>query len=153
MIDLKQLEVWFVTGSQHLYGEEVLKQVAADSQAIAAGLSKSASMPVQVVFKPVLVGPDAIHQLCLDANRAENCVGLITWMHTFSPAKMWIAGLTALDEAVRPFPHAIQSRHPLVDDRHGLHESQPIGPRRPRVWVHVQSPASGPHGCRRPLAG
>jgi L-arabinose isomerase len=102
MIDLQPLEVWFVTGSQHLYGEEVLKQVAADSQAIAAGLSKSAAMPVQVVFKPVLVGPDAIHQLCQDANRAENCVGLITWMHTFSPAKMWIAGLTALK---KPFAH------------------------------------------------
>ena len=102
MIDLKPLEAWFVTGSQHLYGEEVLKQVAADSQAIAAGLSKSAGMPIQIVFKPVLTGPDAIHQLCQEANRAANCVGLITWMHTFSPAKMWIAGLTALN---KPFAH------------------------------------------------
>jgi len=102
MIDLKPLEVWFVTGSQHLYGEEVLRQVAADSQAIAAGLAKSAAMPVQVVSKPVLTGPDAIHELCLEANRAANCVGLITWMHTFSPAKMWIAGLTALH---KPFAH------------------------------------------------
>jgi L-arabinose isomerase len=102
MINLKPLEVWFVTGSQHLYGEEVLKQVAADSQAIAAGLAQSAQMPVQVVFQPVLTGPDAIHELCQDANRATNCVGLIAWMHTFSPAKMWIAGLTALN---KPFAH------------------------------------------------
>lgn len=102
MIDLKPLEAWFVTGSQHLYGEEVLKRVAADSQAIAAGLSQSAAMPVQVVFKPVLTGPDAIHQLCQEANRTANCIGLITWMHTFSPAKMWIAGLTALN---KPFAH------------------------------------------------
>jgi L-arabinose isomerase len=102
MIDLKPLEVWFVTGSQHLYGEDVLKQVAADSQAIAAGLTKSGGMPIRVVFKPVLIGPDAIHQLCQEANCAENCVGLIAWMHTFSPAKMWIAGLTALR---KPFAH------------------------------------------------
>ena len=102
MINLKPLEVWFVTGSQHLYGEEVLKQVAADSQAIAAGLAQSAQMPVQVVFQPVLTGPDAIHELCQEANRATNCVGLIAWMHTFSPAKMWIAGLTALN---KPFAH------------------------------------------------
>src|SRR3990172_8001047 len=102
MIDLKPLEAWFVTGSQHLYGDEVLKRVAADSQAIAEGLSRAAGMPVQVVFKPVLTGPDAIHQICLEANRAPNCVGLIAWMHTFSPAKMWIAGLTALN---KPFAH------------------------------------------------
>lgn len=100
MIDLKQLEVWFVTGSQHLYGPETLKQVAEDSQVIAAALSEK--LPVAVVFKPVLTTPDAIHTLCLEANSAPNCIGLITWMHTFSPAKMWIAGLTALK---KPFVH------------------------------------------------
>jgi L-arabinose isomerase len=102
MIDLKQFEAWFVTGSQHLYGEEVLKQVAADSQAIANGLSKAVGMPIKVVFKPVLTGPDAIHKICQEANNAPNCVGLIAWMHTFSPAKMWIAGLTSLR---KPFAH------------------------------------------------
>ncbi len=100
MIDLKEYEVWFVTGSQHLYGPETLKQVAEDSQIIAAALSEK--LPVTVVFKPVLTTPEAIHSLCLEANSAPNCIGLITWMHTFSPAKMWIAGLTALK---KPFVH------------------------------------------------
>ncbi len=102
MIDLKQYEVWFVTGSQHLYGPKTLEQVAAHSQEMAQALSASAQIPVKVVFKPVLTTPEAIHTLCLEANSAPNCVGLITWMHTFSPAKMWIAGLTALS---KPFVH------------------------------------------------
>ena len=100
MIDLKQFEVWFVTGSQHLYGSESLKQVAEDSQAIATSLSDK--LPVRVIFKPVLTTPDAIHALCLEANSAPNCIGLIAWMHTFSPAKMWIAGLSVLK---KPFVH------------------------------------------------
>jgi len=102
MIDLKQFEVWFVTGSQHLYGPETLEKVAEHSKTIAQALSHSAKIPVNVVFKPVLTTPDAIRELCLDANAARNCVGLITWMHTFSPAKMWIAGLRALQ---KPFVH------------------------------------------------
>ena len=96
MIELKQYEAWFVTGSQHLYGEETLKQVAANSGQIARALGDAAAMPVKVVFKPVLTTPDAIAQLCREANNAPNCVGLICWMHTFSPAKMWIAGLSSL---------------------------------------------------------
>jgi L-arabinose isomerase len=100
MIDLKGYEVWFVTGSQHLYGPETLKQVAENSKTIATSLSEK--LPVKVVFKPVLTTPDAIHTLCLEANSTPKCVGLITWMHTFSPAKMWIAGLTALK---KPFAH------------------------------------------------
>jgi L-arabinose isomerase len=102
MIDLKSLEAWFVTGSQHLYGDEALKQVAAHSEAISQGLSQFAGMPVRIEFKPVMTGPEAIQDLCREANRAANCIGLITWMHTFSPAKMWIAGLQALD---KPFVH------------------------------------------------
>ena len=83
------------TGSQHLYGPETLEQVAANSRQIAQGL-KRGRMPVRVVFKPVLTTPDAISRLCREANGAPECVGLICWMHTFSPAKMWIAGLTGL---------------------------------------------------------
>jgi L-arabinose isomerase len=101
-MELKGLEAWFVTGSQDLYGEETLKQVAKHSKEVAAGLSKSAKIPVEVVFKPVLTGPDAIYELCMEANTAKNCVGLIAWMHTFSPAKMWIAGLNTLR---KPFVH------------------------------------------------
>jgi L-arabinose isomerase len=102
MIDLKQFEVWFITGSQHLYGPETLETVAEHSQAIAQALSASASIPVKVVFKPVLTTPEAIRELCLEANAAGSCVGLIAWMHTFSPAKMWIAGLRMLQ---KPFVH------------------------------------------------
>lgn len=102
MIDLKQYEVWFVTGSQGLYGEDTLRQVAEHSQQIAQAFSKASQIPVQVTYKPILTSPEAIYNLCLEANSTRNCVGLITWMHTFSPAKMWIAGLTALK---KPWVH------------------------------------------------
>src|SRR4051812_42548623 len=91
-----RLEIWFVTGSQHLYGEEALRQVADHSQQIAAALDASERIPLKVVFKPILTTPEEIRALCLDANNAPECAGLIAWMHTFSPAKMWIGGLTAL---------------------------------------------------------
>ena len=102
MIDLKQNEVWFVTGSQHLYGPKTIEQVAEHSREMAAFLGASAHIPVKIIFKPVLTTPEAITDLCLEANSARNCVGLITWMHTFSPAKMWINGLTRLN---KPFLH------------------------------------------------
>ena len=100
MINLKQYEAWFVTGSQHLYGPKTLAQVAANSQKIAKALGSA--LPVKVVFKPVLTTPDAISQLCREANNDPKCVGLICWMHTFSPSKMWIAGLTSMR---KPFAH------------------------------------------------
>jgi L-arabinose isomerase len=100
MIDLHQFEVWFVTGSQHLYGPETLEQVAEHSRTIAQALD--AALPVRVLFKPVLTTPNEISRLVQEANVAPNCVGLITWMHTFSPAKMWIAGLRVLQ---KPFAH------------------------------------------------
>lgn len=102
MIDLKHLEAWFVTGSQHLYGQQTLNQVATHSREIAGGLDNSPAMPVKIVFKPVLTTPESIYQLCLEANAFANCIGLIVWMHTFSPAKMWIPGLKALR---KPFVH------------------------------------------------
>ena len=98
MINLKPLEAWFVTGSQHLYGSQVLEKVAGHSKEIAAALTLSPDIPVTVVFKPVLTTPESIYALCLEANAAPNVIGLITWMHTFSPAKMWIAGLKALQK-------------------------------------------------------
>jgi len=97
---MKTPEIWFLTGSQHLYGPETLKQVAANSQAIAAGLGEK--LPLPVVFKPVLTTPDAIRARILEANANPDCAGLILWMHTFSPAKMWIGGLSALR---KPFLH------------------------------------------------
>jgi len=102
MIDLKQYEVWFATGSQHLYGAETLKMVEDDSQSIVDGFNKSGSLPVKIIFKPVLTTPESIYNLCYEANSAVNCIGLIMWMHTFSPAKMWIGGLKVLQ---KPFVH------------------------------------------------
>ena len=102
MIDLQKNEVWFITGSQHLYGPKTLEQVAVHSREIAAALDASAHIPVKVVFKPVLTTPEAIRDICLEANSSKSCIGLITWMHTFSPAKMWIAGLNLLK---KPFAH------------------------------------------------
>jgi L-arabinose isomerase len=95
---LKQSEVWFVTGSQHLYGPETLKHVAENSQKIAAGLDQSPRVPCRVVFKPVVKTPDEISALLAEANVARDCVGLVLWMHTFSPAKMWIGGLASLQK-------------------------------------------------------
>lgn len=102
MESLKKLEVWFVTGSQHLYGEETLKQVQVHADEIARKLNERPEIPVQVIARPVVTTPSAIYQVCMDANHSGQCVGLITWMHTFSPAKMWIAGLQALK---KPFVH------------------------------------------------
>jgi L-arabinose isomerase len=102
MIDIRKYEAWFITGSQHLYGEKTLLQVAEHSEDIVKELNNSSGIPVKIVFKPVLTTPEAIYKLCLDANASENCIGLITWMHTFSPAKMWIGGLKILK---KPFVH------------------------------------------------
>lgn len=102
MIDLSAYEVWFLTGSQHLYGPETLEQVAAHSREIAAALDAAPAIPTRVVFKPVLTTPEQIHGLCLEANATPSCVGVVAWMHTFSPAKNWIAGLTALK---KPLAH------------------------------------------------
>ncbi|MGA2489157.1 MAG: L-arabinose isomerase [Anaerolineales bacterium] len=102
MKPFSELEVWFVTGSQDLYGEKTLQEVAQHSQEIAQNLTLSGKLPVKVLFKPVVTTPEAITALCREANNAQNCIGLITWMHTFSPAKMWIAGLRIL---TKPFVH------------------------------------------------
>ncbi len=101
-LDLATYEVWFVTGSQHLYGPETIETVAEHAAAVAAALADAAAVPVRVVVKPVVTEAEGIHALCQAANATPSCVGLIVWMHTFSPAKMWIAGLDALQ---RPLLH------------------------------------------------
>jgi L-arabinose isomerase len=95
---LDQHEVWFVTGSQGLYGEEVLARVEEHARSISAGLDGAGGIPLRVVGRPVVTTPEGIERLCREANGAEYCVGIVAWMHTFSPAKMWIAGLLALDK-------------------------------------------------------
>ena len=96
MENLKKLEVWFVTGSQHLYGTETLEKVAVHSQEITSFFDKSPQIPVKIVFKPVMKTPDEITNLCVDANTTKSCIGVVTWCHTFSPSKMWINGLKIL---------------------------------------------------------
>ena len=102
MKNLEGLEIWFVTGSQHLYGPEALARVAENSQNVAKSLSAEATIPFKVVFKPVLTTAEEVRALCREANNAEKCIGLVLWMHTFSPAKMWISGLSSL---VKPILH------------------------------------------------
>ncbi len=98
----KNLEVWFITGSQHLYGPKTLQQVDADSSKIVEEFNASGKFPVTIVFKPVVKTPNEILDICVQASSDKNCIGIITWMHTFSPAKMWIAGLKAL---TKPYMH------------------------------------------------
>ena len=94
-------KIWFVTGSQHLYGPAALKQVAVNSTKIVSELN-AAKLPLELVFKPVMTGPADITNVCQEANNDPTCAGLILWMHTFSPSKMWINGLSQLR---KPFLH------------------------------------------------
>ena len=102
MIDLATPEVWLVCGSQHLYGPGPLQQVAAHGREIAGAFAGSPKLPLKTEFKALLTTPDEIAKLCLEANSDPNCAGLILWMHTFSPSKMWVRGLNALQ---KPFVH------------------------------------------------
>ena len=152
MIDLSKLEVWFLTGSQHLYGPETLEQVAAHSQEIVGALNDAGTIPVQVVFKPVLTTPEEIHRICMQANAAPNCIGVITWMHTFSPSRNVDRRTVGAAKAAGASAHAVQPRHPVGRHRHGLHEPEPVGARRPRVRLHHEPDAAEPQGGRRALA-
>ncbi|MEU1424476.1 L-arabinose isomerase [Kitasatospora sp. NPDC005751] len=148
-------EVWFLTGSQALYGEETLRQVAEQSRRIADILDGDAAVPVRIVWKPVLTGADAIRRICLDANATDDCIGLIAWMHTFSPAKMWIAGLDALRKPLlhlhtqanvelpwqsidMDFMNLNQAAH---GDREFGHVQTRLGVPRKTVAGHVSDPA------------
>ena len=102
MIDFAPLEAWFVTGSQHLYGPDALERVRANSEAVVAGLNGSGALPVRVVFKAVVTTPEEISAALRKADAAPNCVGVIAWMHTFSPGRMWTGGLSRLG---RPLCH------------------------------------------------
>lgn len=93
-------EIWFVTGSQHLYGPETLKQVASNSKSIVEGLNGSGKLPVSLVFKPTVTTPDEITALCRQASNDDSCIGIVAWMHTFSPSKMWITGLNVLSKPI-----------------------------------------------------
>ena len=100
MIDLKSLEVWFITGSQHLYGEETLNEVSSHSKTITEFIGKASEIPVSIVWKHTVKTPEEIYATCQEANQKKNCIGVILWMHTFSPAKMWIGGLKILQKPI-----------------------------------------------------
>jgi L-arabinose isomerase len=102
MSNMKRYEFWFITGSQHLYGPETLKKVAEHSEIIAKELNNSNLIPCSVIYKPIVTTPDEITKVIKEANYNENCAGIITWMHTFSPSKMWINGLSILE---KPYCH------------------------------------------------
>ncbi len=103
MISFSSYELWFITGSQHLYGDDTLKQVDQHAKTIADYLNQSSQIPINIAIKPVLTTPEAILNICLEANSHAHCVGIISWMHTFSPAKMWIGGLKILHKPLLHF--------------------------------------------------
>lgn len=112
MIDLKPHKFWFATGSQHLYGQDTLRQVDEHSKIIVEHLNKDEKIPFEVVFKPVLTNPEAIRKLFVEANADETCAGVITWMHTFSPSKMWIGGFSILNKPLLHFHTQFNSNIP-----------------------------------------
>ncbi|MFM8448629.1 MAG: L-arabinose isomerase [Haliscomenobacter sp.] len=103
MFQFEQTDIWFITGSQHLYGPEVLDQVARHAAEIAAYIGASSAIPSKVVYQPVVKTPDEIYAVCQAANLDSRCIGVVVWMHTFSPAKMWIRGLQALQKPLCHF--------------------------------------------------
>lgn len=154
MINLQDKQLWFITGSQHLYGEEVLRTVAEHSRKIVEGLRDTQQIPLDLTLKPVLTAPEAIWELCGAANSAPNCAGIIIWMHTFSPAKMWLNGLRILAKPVlhlhtqfnrdlpwgsidMDFMNLNQSAH---GDREFGHLAARIGLRRKVVAGHWEDP-------------
>src|SRR6478609_4582652 len=155
MKSLGEYEIWFLTGSQDLYGEDTLRQVADHAALVAAGLDDAASVPVRIVFKPVVKSPEGIKAACVAASADEDCVGVIAWMHTFSPAKMWIAGLQTLrkpllhlhtqfnrdlpwGEIDMDFMNLNQAAH---GDREFAHIETRLGIARKTVSGHWQDPA------------
>ena len=148
-------EVWFLTGSQTLYGEETLRQVAEQSQEVARALDASSDVPVRIVWKPVLKDAESIRRAMIDASSDDRVLGVITWMHTFSPSKMWIQGLDQLrkpllhlhtqanvalpwDTIDFDFMNLNQAAH--GDREHGYIQSR-LGIARTTVVGHVSNPA------------
>lgn len=103
MLQTKPYVFWFVTGSQGLYGEDVLSKVEDNAKEMVAGLDQDDALSYKIIFKAVVTTPEAIRRVCLEANSDDHCAGIITWMHTFSPAKMWISGLTQLRKPLLHF--------------------------------------------------
>lgn len=162
MINLKTYKIWFVVGSQHLYGEETLKTVLAHAKAMTDGMNAEGGLPLALELKPVMTTPDAITRLLADADNDDECAGIITWMHTFSPSKMWINGLKVLrkpllqfhtqynaelpwSEIDMDFMNLNQSAH--GDREHGFIHSRLRRPRKVVVGHWQQKKALDQIGC------
>ena len=143
-------EVWFVIGSQHLYGPETLRQVTQHAEHVVNALNTEAKLPCKLVLKPLGTTPDEITAICRDANYDDRCAGLVVWLHTFSPAKMWINGLTMLNKPLLQF----HTRGAAVGQhRYGLYEPEPDRAWRSRVRLHWCAYASATCRRYRSLAG
>jgi L-arabinose isomerase len=121
-----QYEIWFVPGSHALYGDAALAQVDIDAREIAAALDQASEIPVRVVCKPVVISSEAIRRVCAEAGDADSCVGVVVWMHTFSPAKTWIAGLSALAKPLLHLHTQLRAELPWAEidmDYMNLHQS------------------------------
>ena len=113
-MQMKEYEFWFVVGSQFLYGPEVLEIVASRAKEMADTMNKSGILPCKVVYKVTVKTPEEISNVVKEANYQDKCAGLITWMHTFSPSKMWIDGLSKLQ---KPYCHfATQYNREIPND-------------------------------------
>ena len=123
-------EIWFGVGSQDLYGEEALRQVAIHSAEMVDYLNNTGKIPAKIVLKPTLKSSDGVKEFMVEASANPNVIGVITWCHTFSPAKMWIRPRSA-DQAAAAAGHPAPQGNPVGDHRHGLHEPEPGRPRRP----------------------
>ena len=130
-----QYEVWFVTGAQLLYGGDAVIAVDAHSNEMVNGLNESGKLPVKVVYKGTANSSKEVEAVFKAANNDDKCVGVITWMHTFSPAKMWIHGATIKETIAAP-AYSIQQGN-LGYNGYGLYESEPVSSRRPRVRTYL----------------
>ena len=152
MIDSRLVtsQVWLITGSQSMYGPDILDQVADQSRQIAELLDGSAEVPVEIRWLPVVTDSDQIARVLSDANTSEECIGVIAWMHTFSPAKMWIRGLKTSPKAAAAPAYSVRRRAAVAQHRHGLHEPEPGRARRPRVRLHPVAAVDVTQDDRRP---
>lgn len=120
-------EVWFVTGAQLLYGGDAVIAVDAHSNEIVKGLNESGNLPVKIVYKGTVNSAKEVTAAFKAANNDEKCIGVMTWMHTFSPAKMWIHGLQELKKTFATLPHSIQQGNSMGNNGYGLYELKPVG--------------------------
>ena len=131
-----QYEVWFVTGAQLLYGGDAVIAVDAHSNEMVNGLNESGKLPVKVVYKGTANSSKEVETVFKAANNDEKCIGVITWMHTFSPAKMWIHGLQQKETIAAP-AYPVQQGNSMGYNGYGFHESEPVSSRRPRIRTYL----------------